>query len=235
MANRNRLVTIENEIKEMIAANNCGSELFEKIYELVYKFFLRNKVFYDYTLSKEVSFSIAEDLYMRLFDPNKTQITSWIGYINRCYLGYVVQYRKAISEIIETKENVDMEMAVVRMISASSIDNDSIDQIFASDYLRSLPKIIDDVLDNSHFYKYTKEYIDAKVSLLLSVARDRFVSYNLSDIDSRYLRVLYRVLCDRLVYEMGSDNTDSLSPVQFYLLDCNNDTDFEGGFDKWMY
>lgn len=232
---KDRLVTIEQDLKELIAKDKNDPKVYEKLFELIYKFFLRNKIVWSYDVAKEISHTMAEDLYLRILNPEKPPITSWIGYIYHSWLTYVVQYQKSTNQIIDALNNIDLEESILRMISASSMDNDDINMIYTKDYLKSIPKIIDDVLDKSHFYKYTKPYIDAKASLLLSIAQGTYVPYNLNEIDSRYVRVLYRALCERIVSEIRPDSTNDLGSVQFYLLDSNNDIDYEGSFDKWTY
>lgn len=233
-----RLINIENEIKRMIEKDKTDPKIFDKIQELVYKFFLRNKIFYDYDSAKEVSYDIAEYLYMsKVLKETDTPITAWIGYINRVYPTYVRNYlQRTQSQIIDTSKDRDLETAVIRMISGSTMDDDSISQIYAKDYLNSLPRIVEEVMRYSHFYEYTEEYINARVSLLLSIAADRYIPYRLNEVDAAYTRVLYRALCYRLAYELKSEDQESLAPVHFFLLECNNDTTYdEGGYDKWTY
>lgn len=232
---KDRLINIENEIKRLIEIDKTDPKVFEKIQELVYKFLLRNKVFPNYDIAKEVSYTISEYMYMKTLDDTKNPICAWIGYINKIYPSYVREYYNKQTEIIDTSGNRDLETAVVRMISGSTMDDDSINQIYARDYIKSVPKIIEEILDRSHFYRYTPEYLNARVSLLLSVVNDKFVGYNLNEVDAAYTKLLYKVLCSRLVNEMRSDEQEHFGLVQFFLLDCNNDRDYEGGFDKWSY
>lgn len=225
---KDRLIYIENDIKKLVAADKKDPRVFTRIQELVYKYLLRNRVFPGYDTAREASYDIAEYLYLRLLEGHEIQ--SWIGYIKKIYPGFYTSYMNRQTEIIDTSNDIDLANAVVRMISASTMDDDSIDQIYVREYLRSIPKIVEETLRESHFFAYTPEYLNARLSLLLSIAQDKYVSYNLNEADSAYVKLLYKVLCTRIMHEIKSDKKEHIEPVQFYLLDTNEN---ESSNDKW--
>lgn len=228
--NKQRLTVIENEIKQMISEDKTNPEIYNKIFELVYKYFLRNKIVKDYGTAKEIATTMAEDLYLRLFDPNKPQISSWLGFISLDYHTYLRWYRKETDTVIDTKGDVDFSNSVIHMFAGSQIDNSDIEDIYSLDYMESLPKIIEDVMDSSRIPKYSKEYLNTRLTLLLSILYDRFIPFRLSVEDTNYARMLYRMLCDKLMVELHPTvSSDSLNLLQFYLLDD------EGGSEKWTF
>ena len=105
-------------------------------------------------------------------------------------------------EIIDTNGKNGLADTIVRMCSASSIDNQAYNNIFISDFVKNLPNLVDRCLEASNFYPYTKEWLNAKTSLLLSLANNGYVSYGLDEADSRYCNMLYRALCDEISVEL---------------------------------
>lgn len=228
-----RLVEIENELKKQIEKDINSPEVYNWIFELVYKWFLRGKVVRNYQEAREISRDMAEYLYLRLLDPNKEKITSWLGYISKAYKVYIKDYLKFENQVIDTSNNVELAKGIIRMSAASTIDNDSISQIYNNGYIKSISALIDNILDSSRFYPNTSNYNNAKISLLLSVGNGRFMPFRLSIEDSMYTRMLFQVLNDRLAIELHP--TEFLSGnelTRLFMLDLD-DTDYEGGWEVW--
>ena len=207
-----RLVDIEKEIKVLVKTDVTDPKLFDLIRELCILWLYRNQKCNSYADAEEIGTILAEFLYLRLYEPDKQQVHSWIGYIANSYQYAIKEWRKTqASEIIETKGNEKLEKAVLQMCAGSTIDNEDISKMYSWGYLNNLSGVINSVMGG---------YLNAKISLLLSIQNDRLVCFGLGEADAMYLRMLYRVLCDRLMVELKPEiKDDSLTLLQDFILE----------------
>ena len=63
--------------------------------------------------------------------------------------------------------------------------------------IRNIPEMVLKILDTSKYYEDTVEYLNARVSLLLSLLLKDYVPYNQSESEEMYGRMLYRRLYDK--------------------------------------
>jgi hypothetical protein len=199
----------------------------------VYKWFLRGKVVRNYQEAREISRDMAESLYLRLLDPNKENITSWLGYISSAYKRYIQEYLKFENQVIDTSKNADLATGIIRMSAASSIDNDSITQIYNNGYIESISVLIDNILNSSRFYPNTSSYNNAKISLLISLRKDKFVSFRLNEVDAMYTRMLFHVLKDRLAIELHPTEFLSGQDITRLFMPDIDDSDYGEGWEEW--
>lgn len=220
-----RLVDIENEIKFRIDADKNDPEIYNLMYDLCHKYYMRNKFLSCKEEASEVAGLMAHDMYMKLFDPTSPQISSYCGFIKSNYLFYIRVWRKRFKmEIIDTNGKNGLADTIVRMCSASSIDNQAYNNIFISDFVKNLPNLVDRCLEASNFYPYTKEWLNAKTSLLLSLANNGYVSYGLDEADSRYCNMLYRALCDEISVELRYEQDySSFNILKLFALEDFSD------------
>ena len=78
-----RLITIENNIKQMIIDDINNPDLYNEIYKLSYYYLMRRKLLSTAEYASEVAHIMAEDLYMKILSGDT--IHSWLGYISKYY------------------------------------------------------------------------------------------------------------------------------------------------------
>lgn len=220
-----RLVDVEKQIKELIAEDVSNPEIYDKIYKLMCMFLNYKKLVSDYSDVDNIALLAAEDLFLKL--QRGVVITSWIGYINRCYHAYIRMWRKMSStEIIDVTTDRKLEEAIIEMCSASS-SSESIRQdynrIYDYEYLENIPKIVERVLGSSKYIKDTSEYLNAYLSILLSLQKHEYISYNQTEDNKRYTRLIYNKTCDMITENVKTlascvDEDGRMSLLQLHAL-----------------
>lgn len=227
-----RLVEYEAELKKMIEKDRSDPKVYIAIYELIYRWLLREKHMLDRQKVADISCDMAEDLYMKICSGEN--ITSWIGYIKKLFISYWKkwQFANVKAKIIDIP-NFSFELALVQMYAGSTLYDDSIAMIVNSDVLRSIPKMLETVLDNSRYYKDTPEYLNAHISLLLSIRLGSYVSFRQTEENSKYTRLLYRVFLDKLASELAPsvENTSDIA-IRFHQVETFDY--MSGGGEIWQ-
>jgi len=215
------LVPIEKKIHAYINSGDLENpDLFMQIKNLSTIWLYRHRKCNCYADAEEVGTILAEFLYLRLFNPNAKPIGRWIMYISKAYPIALTEWAKiSNTQIIDTKNNERLEKAILQMSAGSTIDNEDIAKMYNWNYLNTLPDLVDSVMFGSRFAMDTVSYLNAKITLLISVYHNRYICFGLSEEDSMYARMLYRVLCDRMMVDLRPDISDnSLTLLQdFYL------------------
>ena len=186
-----RLVDIERKIKSTIEESGLSDpEAYENIYSLCFEFLYRGKKMSTRKDTEEVASLMAEELYMKLV--NGGSIISWLGYISKCYHAYIRMWRGMNkSEIIDTEDNYNVYEAVINM--STGMDNKmEYQKVVDKEYLMVVPSVIDGVMKRSRYVFDTKEFINAKLSIILSIAAGKFINYGNDDINSMYTNMLFQ-------------------------------------------
>jgi hypothetical protein len=204
-----RLVDIENELKTLIEKDINSDDVYNKIFELVFRWLQRARKLSTETEAREVAQIAADELYIKILN-NPDSVRSWLGYISIAYRAYIRVWRNLNkSELIEIGDNYELEQAVVRMSAATytyGYYQKSLDRV----YFKSIPKTVDIVLGRSRYNINTKAWLNAKLSLLLSVKSGEYVNFNQDKVDIPYTRMLYNLLKSIISNDLIScnDNED---------------------------
>lgn len=217
-----RLIDIENQIKSLVEEDVTNPEIYNKIKDLA-EYFLRWKHLVSGNEVEDVAYIIAEELYLKVY--NGGTISSWIGYINRFYYAAIRVHRKMNgSEIIDTEDDVELANGIVAMsTSGSDYSSEGYKRILDNMYFESLPDVVDEVMRRSKYQEFTKEYMNSRFSIILSLCSTKFISYNLDKPDEMYTRMLYTLAKDLIIENVkansGEDETYSnLSLLQLFTL-----------------
>lgn len=215
------LVKIEKKIHAYIDSEDLENpDLFIQIKNLSAIWLYRHRKCNSYADAEEVGSILAEFLYLRLLNPNTKPIGRWIKYIAKVYPIALKEWlRISTTQIVDAKNNENLEKAILQMSAGSTIDNENIAKMYDWNYLNNLPSLVDSVMLGSRFALDTVPYLNAKITLLISIYHNRYICFGLSNEDSMYARMLYRVLCDRMMIELKPDISDnSLTLLKdFYL------------------
>lgn len=224
-----RLVDIEKQIKVLIEEDVTNPEIYNKIYDLAAYFLRWKKAVPEYDIDGVASI-VAEELYLKVY--NGAEIISWIGYLSRFYHAAIRVWRKMnSSELIDATDNYELAQGVIMMSTSGSLtDTESYQKVFDNLYFDSLPLTIDSVMEASRYAEYTKEYMNARLSIVLSLCSNKFISYNLSKSEEMYTRMLYNLAKDRIVENVKDNNADdhflsSMSLMQLFTLSNANISD----------
>lgn len=220
-----QLIEIENKIKSMVAEDVTNPDIYNQIYKLVYYFFKRRHLVTDYKMAEEVAHLAAEELYLKVY--NGGEIYSWIGYINRSYQAYIRLWRSLNgSEIIDVSTDDALRESIVSMCVSDPFSNATVETINL-DYIDNLPDIIDKIMKNSKYYEFTKEYTNARLSIMLSLLNGKFTSYNLNESDKMYTNMIYTMMKDKLISELGISDSSSMSSFSLMQLYSMSNADIE--------
>lgn len=205
-----RLIEMEYKIKEMIANGEEGDELYSLIFYLSKCYLMRHKLLHTEKDSEEVAELMATDLYLE-----RHRIKSWIGYIRSSRMRFITKWRNGYKiQIIEPKGRTELMENVVQMSCGSTIEYEhDRKQVPVPDFIQSIPFIINKALELSRFYPDTPEFLNARVSITLSIIHDRFISVGLNEQDSNYTRMIYRVVLDEISSELYSEEDANTTDV----------------------
>ena len=211
---------MEQYIKDMLEEDPDNPKIYDRIFVLCKCFLMRNKFLNTEEDSDIVANLMATDMYMK-----RLEIKSWNGYVSYWYRNYIdIWRRRYCPKIIDcTGKHSDLEEPILRMSCGSSMDNPDISNIYMRSVIEGIPRMIDRALDASTFYPDTKEYLNARISLMLSVANSRFISFNQTEEDENYTRMLYRILMDEIISELYSEEDKSFNVIKNFALESFKD------------
>lgn len=217
-----RLVDIEKKLKTTLESKDLSDpEVYTCIYELCFGFMSRNKKMSSYTEAEEVATIMAEELYLKLMRGGS--IISWLGYISKSYQAYIRMWRwMNCSEIIDTVDNLEIREAILSM--SLSINN-SLEYQKVSDksYLESIPGLIDNILSRSRYVFGTREYIDAKLSILLSLISGKYISYGQNESCKMYTSILLQFvkseIAESIAINKENSPTQGMTILQLFTLE----------------
>ena len=227
-----RLQEYEDQMKELIQVDRNDPKIWELLQEMSYEFFRRKHLMKTNEMNKEASLFMAEDLYTQII--NGRDFYHILGYMGLGYHTAIRSYNKFNKhEVIDTKDDYRLGDAIISMF-ASSQNEGVYRQTMDIDFIKYLPKFIDDVLEKSKYDRYSSDFINAKISICLSFIKNTFVKYNLKKEEVDYVKFLYQNigmrLRDELSYNIEPNELGSLSILQIYTLDNyvdkTNNTDF---------
>lgn len=216
-----RLIDMENELKALIEKDPKSPEVYNKIYKLSEYYLNWRKLLNNSHDVEEVATIMAEDLYMKIYRGGS--IGSWIGYIRLyCKAAIRIWRKMTSSEIIDTSNDICLAESIVLM-STSYPKSFEDDRIIDEMYFDNIPQVIDTIMENiSRYPKYTKAYMNCKLSILLSINAGRFISYNLDKESLSYTRLIYNVILNNILKEFKMNNVkradNSLTLLQMYAI-----------------
>lgn len=215
---------MEKRIKVLLEERNIEDpDIYQSIYDLCLEYLVRNKKLQHYSDAEEVAMIMSEELYIKVLKGGS--IVSWIGYIFKSYQAFIRIWRRMnSSQIIDVSFNNDLKDAIILM--SSSINNTiEYQKVIDKAYLESIPEIIDNVVKKSRYIINTREYINARLSILLSLLYGRYISYGQCEEDKMYTNILLSIVKARVVESVSIPSNDyetsGLSLLQLYTLENN--------------
>lgn len=220
-----RLVDIEQEIKDLIEEGNgdlSNPKIFNKIYDLIRFWFLRTKKITNYNILDSVAMEGAEMLYIKLLKGG--HINSWLSYISLAYQSFIREYKKMNgTEFIDVTNDPLLAEAIVNM-SCSTVYEPEFEESENLQLIDLIPGIIDEVVDNSTYEPYSREYYTARMALSLSMVASKYISiYMESDEEREYNKLLYdltkKKITERVCSNITKPKSSTLTPFQLLAVD----------------
>lgn len=208
----NGLYAKEAKIKELIEKDRTDPAIYYAIKDLALGYLKRYKKMPWGHEAEEVATLIAEDLYMSVYKGNT--IYMWIGFIARACMGYIRQFRYMTgTEFIDTTDDPLLEEAVVGMCTNGSYELASgkeYRQLENIESLSILADVIVGVMDRSRYRRYTPEYCNSHISILLSILKGTKIAFQLDEAESMYLSILLGDVSDKARDMIIAMNTEQL-------------------------
>lgn len=217
------LIKKEKAIKELQYNDPTNPELFTELLNFCEHFMRWKKWQFPQHFLEEIATDLAEQMFFRI--QTKGPIDNLNGYVQACrkycFRVYYQTYRTDITVV----ENSEEERRLLSSICDMTDGTDMFKQINCVNIIESIPNIINEILEHSKYFPDTKEYLNAKLSLCLSLSSNHFISYNQDEREKMYTNMLYRKLYDRLKKELESITEyylGDLSLLQLYTLSLDD-------------
>ncbi len=149
------LKELDEKYKHMIRSDNINEEeMYDIIYKMVYKVARRNRLFTQSYNYPDFSTYMAGSMMIRALDKTKTPVKSMLGYISFAWRGfYHVFINEEFPLMIDT--NIMPNGPLLAESLSDMVREEVVSQAEATDrveevsYIRSIPKILDSILDKS--------------------------------------------------------------------------------------
>lgn len=188
-----RINDLEKKLKEAIEEDINNPDVYNMIFELSKYFLKQNRVLSCTVDLEEVAHLMAEELYMKILRGG--EIRAWLGYMNFAYKQAVGTWQKMFGrEFIDASNDFDLENAIVSMSVAGGYELTPFQYLYDNSYIEGLIIQIDDLMEASRCVEGTVEYMNTRLSLILSMSHGMFVSYHLDAAQMQYANALLNVL-----------------------------------------
>jgi len=188
-----RINDLEKKLKKLIEEDINDPDVYNMIFELSKYYLKQNKVLSQNIPLEEVAHLMAEDLYMKILRGG--EIRAWLGYMNFAYKQAVGTWQKMFGrEFIDARDDYDLENAIVSMSVAGGYDVTPFQHLYDNSYIEGLTVQIDKLMEASRCVEGTAEFMNVRLSLILSMSHGMFVSYHLDDAQRQYTSALLNVL-----------------------------------------
>lgn len=179
-----RLLDYESLIKCKIKLNREDPSIYDLIQKMTFMFLKRKKVCRSEKDREDISFVIAGDLYMRILDGE--DFSYFLGYLDKIYKEYLDKFYEGYKNQVQFDPSIDVNHEI--------LGNPTVFDYYRLNnqvYLKEIYRVIDELMDETCKYKrQTKEYLNLKLSLVLSLIRGEVTCFHLEPDQSLYLRLL---------------------------------------------
>lgn len=179
-----RLIEYEQTIKDLIKENRNNPEIYNLLQEMILMFLRRKRSPGGPQELEEVSYTMAGDIYIKIVAGE--DINYFLGYFDKKYKEYFKDYY----EVERYTEPYDPSLNDKEIWRRSEGSQD-FSKVLNKLYLKDIGRIVDKVMEESCKYKYqSKEYLNLKLSLMVSILRNSKFEFHLSQEQSFYLKLL---------------------------------------------
>lgn len=185
----------------MQAENPSDPEFFLALLDFCEHYMRWQKWQFPEHLLEDLATSFAEGIFLRIqnkgpIDTTKS-IKPFINYMNVCRKPVFYRYYNNDRRTITVLKNSPEEDALLKNFCDTEEFHTINRTLETESTIRNIPEMVLKILDTSKYYEDTVEYLNARVSLLLSLLLKDYVPYNQSESEEMYGRMLYRRLYDK--------------------------------------
>ena len=186
------LIEYEQTIKGLVKENKSNPDIYNYLQEMTLLFLRRKKPLDSSQYLLDVSYTIAGDIFLKIIDG--ADMTYYLGYLERIYRDYLREEKAYLSKTFpfeEVYEHTEIPELIIPPISLKDAANEI--------YLKKINQVIERIMKKCCKYRQrSKEYLNLKLSLVLSILRDTRTYFHLEEEQIVYLDFLLVRLYDEL-------------------------------------
>lgn len=186
------LIEYEQTIKGLVKENKSNPDIYNYLQEMTLLFLRRKKPLDSSQYLLDVSYTIAGDIFLKIIDG--ADMTYYLGYLERIYRDYLREEKAYLSKTFpfeEIYEHTEIPELIIPPISLKDAANEI--------YLKKINQVIERIMKKCCKYRQrSKEYLNLKLSLVLSILRDTRTYFHLEEEQVVYLDFLLVRLYDEL-------------------------------------
>ena len=187
-----RLLELESSIKSRIRESKDDPEIYNLLQKMTFMFLARKKACKNEKDREDISFIIAGDLYMRILDGE--EFSYYLGYLEKIYREYLCKFYEGYNNHLPLDPSIDANHELLG--SPTLFDYYRLNNQI---YLKEIYRVIDELMDETCKYKpQTKEYLNLKISLILSLIRGETSFFHLGEEQKFYLKFLVVKFYDKV-------------------------------------
>ena len=195
---------IEKKLTEICETDPSSEELYENLRILAAKLLISRRIASNASEVDEMSHDLAALVYLKV--RNGKEIKFWAAYMGRALQSELSRYlRVSTKQIFEVGDKLNKKEFIERYYNQALVFNQQQDTIEATEVLKTLSNILDDVFSTT--CRYTKDhpnYINLKISVYLSLAHKKIVYFNIrDDYEKQYVDVLVKLTKRQIFVELG--------------------------------
>lgn len=195
-----RLTEYETTIKSKIQQNPNDQTIYEDLQKMILIFLTRKKACKSANDYEDISYLLAGDMYLSII--NGTRYNYYLGYLEKVYLRYVLQYYADNFEpdIVHIEDPTDLEY-LMDYTSNPQEYNEICDKC----YIENIKTIVDQIMIQSCKYDSdTTAYLNLKLSLVVSLIRDTPTYYHLLPEHQFYLNMIIKNFQSKILSDIRS-------------------------------
>lgn len=195
-----RLTEYETTIKSKIQQNPNDPSIYEDLQKMILIFLTRKKACKSINDYKDISYLLAGDMYLNII--NGTRYNYYLGYLEKVYLRYVLQYYADNFEpdIVHIEDPIDLEYLMDYTSNPQEYD-----EVCDKCYIERIHTVVDQVMLQSCKYDpNTAAYLNLKLSLVISLLRDAPCYYHLLPEHQFYLNMIIKNFQSKTLYDIRS-------------------------------
>ena len=179
-----RLLDHESAIKTLLKTNREDPEIYDHLQKMTFIFLRRKKVCRNDKDREDISFTIAGDLFMRLIQGE--DFSYFLGYLDKIYKEYLDKFYEGYKDHVPFDPSIDANHEI--------LGNPSVFDYYRLNnevYLKEIYRVVEQLMDEACKYRRdSKEHINLRLSLVLSLIRGEVTSFHLEPEHTFYLKLL---------------------------------------------
>ncbi len=231
-----KLAELEKNVVRKIEKDINDPEVFNALRDLIYYWLLRAKKLRKTADAHNVATEMAGDLYMKALGGQV--IDYWLPYIRASYGHYLknykeYNYKQYFNLTGDPEAVVSMAELFNGSLSLSNFSAATFSEVSDIDFICSLPKFIDSLIEDSCRYTKSSHVLNLKISLLLGLVRSSDPVFRIPTGDSNYIKFLKNEFRSRLISTLKESSAANDSLLDIDTISGMFKISSEVGFDMY--